>query len=78
MARVRLRHYFQGTGWVPARHLSQPSGAAVVTIAYDTTELPAAVGEILEVLTEDLESGWLWCRSAGRDGWVPAHTVARP
>lgn len=65
-----------GTGWVPARHLSQSSDRAVVATAYDTTELPTQVGDVLEVLTEDLVSGWLWCRSAsGREGWVPVRTV---
>lgn len=65
-----------GTGWVPARHLSQPSGAAVVQTAYDTTELPTRPGDPLEVLTEDLASGWLWCRAVdGREGWVPVRTV---
>lgn len=65
-----------GAGWVPARHLSQPSGTAVVTAAYETTELPTAVGEVLEVLIEDLESGWLWCRSPVSEGWVPVNTLA--
>ena len=65
-----------GTGWVPARHLSQPSGPAVVQTAYDTTELPTRVGEVLEVLAEDVVSGWLWCRSrSGRQGWLPIRTV---
>jgi hypothetical protein len=65
-----------GTGWVPARYLSQPSGRVIVTTAYDTTELPTQVGEVLEVVTEDLVSGWLWCRSdSGREGWVPVNTV---
>jgi hypothetical protein len=65
-----------GTGWVPARHLSQPSGRAVVHTAYDTTELPTQVGEVLDVLAEDLVSGWLWCRSSiAREGWVPISTV---
>ena len=65
-----------GTGWVPARHLSQPSGPAVVQTAYDTTELPIRVGEVLEVLVEDLISGWLWCRSSsGRQGSVPIRAV---
>ncbi|MGB3187577.1 MAG: SH3 domain-containing protein [Ornithinimicrobium sp.] len=65
-----------GAGWVPARHLSRPSGTAVVQTAYDTTELPTRVGEVLDVLAEDLTSGWLWCRSSsGRQGWVPVRTV---
>lgn len=66
----------EGAGWVPARHLSQSSGHAVVIDAYDTTELPTVVGEHLEVVREDNESGWLWCRSAaGQQGWVPIKTV---
>jgi hypothetical protein len=65
-----------GSGWVPGRHLSASAGAAVVQTEYDTTELPTAVGEVLDVLVEDLRSGWLWCRSSsGREGWVPVKTV---
>lgn len=65
-----------GTGWVPARHLTASSGLAVVQTPYDTTELPTEIGEVLEVLAQDLESGWLWCRSrSGREGWVPAKTL---
>lgn len=66
----------EGSGWVPARHLSEPSGSAVVRTEYDTTELPTDVGEALDVLAEDLASGWLWCRSReGREGWVPLRTL---
>jgi hypothetical protein len=66
----------RGSGWVPARHLSAPFGHAIVQTPYDTTELPTQDGEVLEVLTDDLASGWLWCRSpAGREGWVPAKTL---
>jgi hypothetical protein len=61
----------QGSRWVPARHLSAPSGHAVVRTEYDTTELPTRVGELLHVV-EDLTSGWLWCRPReGHEGWVP-------
>ena len=66
----------QGSGWVPARHLSASSGTAVVVTTYDTTELPTQVGDVLEVVVEDLTSGWLWCRSSeGREGWVPVKTL---
>lgn len=66
-----------GSGWVPARHLSASSGTATVRTPYDTTELPTEAGEVLEVLAQDLESGWMWCRSRiGREGWVPATTLA--
>lgn len=65
-----------GSGWVPARHLSADAGRAVVRVPYDTTELPTHLGEVLEVLEEDPESGWLWCRAGtGREGWVPISTV---
>jgi hypothetical protein len=48
----------------------------VVKTAYDTTELPTKAGDVLDVLAEDHESGWLWCRpSDGREGWVPARTL---
>jgi hypothetical protein len=68
-----------GAGWVPARHLSASGGVGSVVVAYDTTELATEVGEILEVLSEDLESGWLWCRAAsGSEGWVPLRTLAEP
>jgi hypothetical protein len=66
----------QGSGWVPARHLSAPSGSAVVRTEYDTTELPTHLGEVLDVVAEDLASGWLWCRSReGLEGWVPLKTL---
>jgi hypothetical protein len=66
-----------GAGWVPARYLSQPSGSAVVQTAYDTTELTTRAGEVLDVVAEDLVSGWLWCRSSdSQQGWVPVGTVA--
>lgn len=65
-----------GTGWVPARHLSRLSDdTASVQTAYDTTELATQVGEVLDVITEDRDSGWLWCRSAAGQGWVPVNTV---
>ena len=65
-----------GSGWVPSRHLSVETGQAVMVTAYDTTERPTRVGETLEVVARDDESGWLWCRSAdGREGWVPSRTL---
>jgi hypothetical protein len=65
-----------GSGWMPLRHLTQASGTAVVLTSYDTTELPTRVGEVLEVVAEDIVSGWVWCRSAsGGEGWVPVTTI---
>jgi hypothetical protein len=68
----------RGGGWVPGRHLSSAdAGPAMVVVPYDTTELPTEAGQVLDVLAEDPESGWLWCRNtSGREGWVPARTVA--
>jgi hypothetical protein len=66
----------RGSGWVPERHLERQGSAALVTVAYDTTELPTSEGEQLEVLREDLLSGWAWCRAkTGREGWVPLKTL---
>jgi hypothetical protein len=61
-----------GSGWVPARHIDIDGSVGVVRAAYDTTELPAASGESVEVVEDDPESGWSWCRNAdGREGWIP-------
>ena len=69
----------KGSGWIPERHLNRQGASAVVTEAYDTTELPTKEGEELEVLREDLTSGWLWCRASnGQEGWVPERTISRP
>lgn len=68
----------QGSGWIPERHLDRHGSSAVVTAEYDTTELPTKEGEELEVLHEDLASGWFWCRATdGREGWVPQRTLSR-
>jgi hypothetical protein len=68
----------KGSGWIPERHLDRQGASAVVTEGYDTTELPTEEGEELEVLHEDLTSGWLWCRGKnGREGWVPERTLSR-
>lgn len=62
-----------GAGWVPARHLSNPSdGMAKVQTAYDTTELTT---QVLEVIADDRRCGWLWCRSTAGQGWVPINTL---
>lgn len=61
-----------GQGWVPARHLSADTGAAVVEVGYDTTELAVADGQEVTVVARDDESGWWWCRTGGgAEGWVP-------
>jgi len=68
----------KGSGWIPERHLDRQAAGAVVTEEYDTTELPTEEGEELEVLHEDLTSGWLWCRAKnGCEGWVPERTLCQ-
>ncbi|GEB45503.1 hypothetical protein MTE01_14480 [Microbacterium testaceum] len=67
----------QGTGWVPARHLDIDGSVGTVRLGYDTTELPARLGEDVDVLVDDSESGWSWCRNAdGREGWIPHRVLA--
>ena len=68
-----------GEGWVPARYVSQTDGRlATMLRGYDTTELSTEPGEMLDVVEEDLESGWLWCRSqTRREGWVPVTSCIR-
>lgn len=62
----------EGSGWVPARHLSADAGAAIVEVAYDTTELAVSAGEEVTLVERDDVSGWWWCRNtAGAEGWVP-------
>jgi hypothetical protein len=65
-----------GEGWVPSRHLDAGSGPATVIAPYDTTELATTAGQVLTVVTQDVQSGWIWVRAAdGQEGWVPDETV---
>lgn len=65
-----------GSGWVPARYLSVAEGPGIALEPYDTTELSTEAGDVLEVVAEDTESGWLWCRNqAGHKGWVPMSSL---
>lgn len=67
-----------GCGWVPARHLDIDGTTAFVRTGYDTTELAARTGDVVQILADDVESGWSWCRdAAGREGWVPNRVLAR-
>jgi hypothetical protein len=57
-------------GWVPTRYLRRQGRLAIATKRYDTATLSPRVGDILEVIEEDAESGWLWCRDERRNvGW---------
>ena len=63
-------------GWVPARLLRREGDHARVQGLYNTRCLTPAVGEVLERVEADVESGWLWCRDrVGRTGWFPILAV---
>jgi uncharacterized protein YgiM (DUF1202 family) len=57
-------------GWVPERYLRRQGEKTVAIRRYDTTTLDPSEGEILKVIEEDLECGWVWCRDKkGNTGW---------
>jgi hypothetical protein len=65
-----------GRGWVPDRCLRVDGEVATVILPYDTTTLDPAPGDSLEVLDEDTEGGWYWCRDGGGNlGWFPVDHV---
>ena len=65
-------------GWVPDRYLThEQPGRARCRRAYSTRELSVDRGQGVELVERDDESGWHWCRDgAGREGWVPARSLA--
>lgn len=66
-----------GTGWIPARHIDIDGPFGIVRVGYDPTELPASAGEQVDVVRDDSESGWSWCRNAdGREGWIPHRVLS--
>ena len=66
-----------GSGWVPARYIDAVGTIGTVITAYDTTELAATAGDVVDVLRDDPESGWAWCRDDhGREGWVPHRALS--
>ena len=63
-------------GWVPERYLERQGKKALAIRGYDTTTLDPLKGDVLTVLEEDRESGWLWCRdSNGKEGWFALDNV---
>lgn len=57
-------------GWVPERYLRRSETSAVASKEYDTKTLNPSIGEVLTVIEEDIESGWVWCRDKkGNLGW---------
>jgi uncharacterized protein YgiM (DUF1202 family) len=66
-------------GWVPERYLRRRGKKSIATRGYDTTTLDPPKGEVLTVIEEDLESGWVWCRDqSGSVGWFPIDHLAPP
>ncbi|WP_026378249.1 SH3 domain-containing protein [Agromyces italicus] len=66
-----------GSGWVPGRYLSIEGETGTVRTAYDTTELTVPRGAVVDVVRDDVESGWGWCRAGdGREGWIPYRALA--
>jgi uncharacterized protein YgiM (DUF1202 family) len=66
-------------GWVPERYLERDGSAAKAARRYDTTTLDPGEGEVLTVVEEDLESGWLWCTDrSGRSGWFAIDHLTEP
>jgi len=62
--------------WVPASHISIKDGKGVFTQDYNSMELDAREGELIQYLGETL--GWVECLdSEWRYGWIPRSKVAR-
>jgi Tfp pilus assembly protein FimT len=58
-------------GWIPPESVS-PRGVALQD--YSALELTVCVGEVIEVLMENL--GWCLCRnSSAQQGWVPSENL---
>lgn len=69
----------RGSGWVPRRHIDITGSKGIVRVDYDTTELACSRGEHVDVLHNDADSGWSWCRnSKGCEGWVPNRLLDEP
>ncbi|MFZ0892561.1 MAG: SH3 domain-containing protein [Thermoplasmata archaeon] len=63
-------------GWIPSRILRIEGKTGDVMADYDTTSLDPLLGEELQVISEDREGGWLWCRdSQSQLGWFPQNHV---
>ena len=65
-------------GWVPEPYLRRQGKSAIATTGYDTTTLDPSEGEVLTVIDEDTESGWVWCRDKGGNrGWFAIDHLAQ-
>jgi len=65
-------------GWVPERYLRRQGKSAIATTGYDTTTLDPSEGDVLTVIEEDTESGWVWCHdNTGNLGWFAIDHLAQ-
>ena len=61
--------------WVPASHISIKDGKGFFTQDYNSMELDAREGELVQYLWETM--GWVEClNSEWRYGWIPRSKVA--
>ncbi|QWP78483.1 SH3 domain-containing protein [Lysobacter sp. K5869] len=61
-------------GWAPASLFDAQRGPATALADYDTLELDADAGQVLQLRDELAQ--WWWARDArGREGWVPARAL---
>jgi len=61
---------------IPERPPLSLAAGDVVAVGRRDDDWPAVVGETIEVVARDDESGWLWYRTADdREGWVPRRTL---
>ena len=66
------------SGWVPknAIDLRANGTQGSARYSYAATELTVVVGD--ELVTEQEESGWVWCvNKQGERGWVPLENLTR-
>ena len=62
------------SGWLPLAYLRATGEGIVAICDYNATELPAEVGDHLQI--EQVVNGWLWCANvSGQRGWVPTLSV---
>jgi len=60
--------------WVPEEYLDRHNKEGTIIHDYDTTELTAAIGDLLEYVTE--VRFWTLCRDPyGKKGWVPSRNL---
>lgn len=69
----------QGTGWIPTRHLDIDGAGGTARAGYNTTALPARLGEDVDILVDNSKAA---CPGAGtltdvKDGFLTACSPLR-